>query len=379
MNLRRFVWRNALRNKRRTTLTMLSIGFSLFLLMILLTFMGMLLNPVIEDDSALRLLTIRTTSLADMMPISYLDKIKRVPNVTHAAPLQWFNGTYRDPNYQFANFATDPKAIWEIYSEQKIAPEQATAFIADRTAAVAGEDLMRRYGWKIGDRFTLNGNIFPVDLDLKIVGSFTAPIAQNMLYFHYDYFNEAMGGLNQAGSYVIKVADAASVPVVSEAIDAMFRNTPAETKTQTEKAFVLGFVSMLGNIQLIILSVAGVVVFTMLLVSVSTMAMSVRERLREVAILRTLGFSRWTVMALVIAEAIFVALAGTVLGIALGESLRLLDLDRMTQGFIPKFDPGLSAYLYVLAAGIAIGLLSGLLPGWQATNIPITSAMRQLE
>jgi putative ABC transport system permease protein len=167
--------------------------------------------------------------------------------------------------------------------------------------------------------------------------------------------------------------------MVIDAIDGMFRNSPAETKTTTEKAFVLGFISMLGNIQMIIGSIAGVVVFTMLLVAVSTMATTVRERMREVAILKAVGYSRNLVLALVMAEALFISLVGAGLGICLGESLRLIDLDRITQGFIQKFDPGFSTYAAVVAAGIVIGLVSGFIPARQAANMSITTAMRRME
>jgi putative ABC transport system permease protein len=379
MNFRRFIWKNAFRNRRRTGLTILSIGFSLFLLMALLTFMDTLLNPVVEDDSALRLLVTRSTSIADILPIAYMDKIRRVRGVEHVAPLQWFNGIYKDPDYQFANFGTDPAEIFNIYTEQMLSPEEKAAFVADRKGAVAGADLAKRFGWKVGDKITLTGTIFPVDLDLDIVGIFTADLNQNMLYFRWDYMDEALGKPGVAGAYVVKATDPASVPAVIETIDGMFRNSPAETKTTTEKAFVLGFISMLGNIQMIIGSIAGVVVFTMLLVAVSTMAMTVRERMREVAILKAIGYSRGLVLSLVMAEALFISLVGAGVGIALGESLRLIDLDRITQGFIQKFDPGFSSYAAVVAAGIVIGLVSGFIPARQAANMSITTAMRRME
>ncbi len=379
MNLTRYIWRNALRNKRRAGLTILSIGFSLFLLLALLTFLRVLLHPQLEEASALRLVTARSTSIAEMMPISYLDKIKRVPGVAHVTPLQWFNGIYRDPTFQFANFAVDPRTIWDVYVDQKVTPEERAAFISNRMGAVAGEDLAKRFDWKVGDRITLKGTIFPVDLDLEIVGIFTAPLYQNALYFQYDYFNEALDGINAVGCFVIKATDTAVVPQIAKAIDDMFRNSPAETKTDSEKAFVLGFISMLGNIQVIIGSIAGVVVFTMLLVAVSTMAMTVRERLREVAILKTLGYSRRVILGLVIAEAEFISMIGLAIGLVLGESLRLLDLERITQGFILRWDPSWQTYVWVVTTGVAIGLISGFFPAWQAANMTITGAMRNIE
>ncbi len=377
MNLRRFVWRNAFRNKRRTGLTILSIGFSLFLLMVMLTVRDRLLNPVTHEEAAFRLLTSRSTSLADMMPMAYLDKIRRLPNVEHVAPFQWFNGIYRDPDYIFPTMATDPKLIWDIYTEQKISPDQKAAFIAERVGAVAGEDLVQRFGWKVGDRITLIGTIFPVDLDLKIVGTFKSKQAQNLLYFQFDYLNEAMGNFDKVGAFVIKATNPEFVSAISQSIDGMFRNSPAATRTDTEKAFVLGFMAMLGNVQAILGSVGGVVVFTMLLVAASMMAMAVRERIREVAILKTIGYSRRMVVWLVIAEAMFISLTGAALGIAIGETLRWADMDKITQGFIPRFAPGPITYAGVLGAGIVIGLISGFFPAWRAANMTITGAMRR--
>ncbi len=379
MSFSRFIWKNAFRNKRRTGLTILSIGFSLFLLMALLTFLDTLLNPVIEDDSALRLLVTRSTSIADILPIAHLGKIRRVKGVEHVAPLQWFNGIYKDPDYQFANFATDPAEIFKIYTEQHLSTEAKAAFVANRRGAVPGAKLAQRFGWKVGDKITLMGTVFPVDLDLEIVGIFTADLNENMMYFNWDYFDEALGNPGVSGAYTVKVTDAASVPIVSGAIDGIFRNSPAETKTTTEKAFVLGFISMLGNIKLIIASIAGVVVFTMLLVAVSTMTMTVRERMREVAVLKAIGYPGRLVLWLVMAEALFIALLGAAIGIGLGESLRLVDLDGITQGFIQKFDPGLSTYAAVVGAGMVIGLVSGFIPARQAARMSITGAMRRME
>ncbi len=379
MGFFRFIWRNAIRNKRRTGLTVLSIGFSLFLLTALLTFMDVLMHPPMLDESALRVIVTRTTSIADAMPLSYRDKIRRVPNIEHVSALQWFNGVYKDPDFFFANFGVEANEIFEIYTEQKISPEQKAAFIATRTGTVPSEALAKRFGWKVGDTITLQGTIFPVDLELKIVGTFADPLNQETMYFRYDYMDEALGGLGEVGAFAVKAKDAASVPMAGQAIDALFRNSPAETKTETEKAFVLGFISMLGNVQTIIGSVAGVVVFTMLLVAVSTMAMTVRERLREVAILKTIGYTQSIILALVMGEALLISTVGTVLGLLLAESLKYADMNRITQGFITQFVVLPSTYASVVGAGLVIGLVAGFLPARQAVNLTITGAMRRLD
>ncbi|HUW60230.1 MAG TPA: FtsX-like permease family protein [Candidatus Bathyarchaeia archaeon] len=379
MSLSWFILRNAFRNKRRTLLTVLSIGFSLFLLITLFTFLGILLNPVPNDETALRLIVRGSSSLIQMMPISYLDKIKGVPNVEFVAPLQWANGIYKEPKNFFANFATDPDTIWDIYTEQKVTPETRAAFIGERTGAVVGEDLIRRFGWEVGDTVTLLGTIFPVDLEFKIVGVYTATSGQSIFYFRYDYLNEAMGNMNLVGAFTIKATSPDTVPGVIDAIDTMFRNSPSETKTETEKAFVLGFVSMLGNVQLIIGSISLVVLFTMLLVAVSTMAMTVRERLREVAILKTIGFPRRMVLWLIIGEAVFISCLGFCFALVLTLALTRVDIFTLTQGFVEKFSPGLQMYAMMLSVGIAIGLVSGFFPAMQAANMSIIDGMRKLE
>lgn len=379
MNYRRFILKNALRNKRRTALTVLSIGFSLFLLIALWTFLDLLFNPPQTEQSALRLAVRRSTSLADQMPIAYMRKIERVPHAALVMPLQWFGGVYKEPKNFFANFAVDPGTFWAMFPELRATPEAKRAFAGERIAAVVGEDLMKRYGWKVGDRVTLIGTIFPVDLEFHIVGAYTYELQQNAFYFRYDYFNEALGNTGEIGAFWIKADRAESIPGIIDAVDTMFHNSSAETKTETEKSFVLGFVAMLGNVKLIVGAIAIVVVFTMLLVTATTMSMTIRERLREVAILKTLGFGRETILGLIIGEAVFIGLLGFVVGALLAFALSLSDVYAMTQGFIQFFRPPPSIYALAALTGTLIGALSGLIPALQASGMTITTAMRRLE
>ncbi len=379
MTLPRFVVRNVLRNKRRAVLTILSIGFSLFLLQVLLTFLDALFNPALEDESALRLVVRRSTSLADLIPMSYKDKIARVPGVKYVVPMQWANGIYREQANFFANFAVEPDHLFDVYSEQVVEPEALKAFLNDRTAAIAGEDLMDRFGWKIGDHITLLGTMYPVDLEFKIVGTYRSSRYQNMFYFRYDYFSEALGDFNEVGSFAIMAEDADAVPRIAEEVDALFHNSAAETKTETEKAFVLGFMSMLGNVKTIVGSIALVVVFTMLLVSVSTMSMAIRERLREVSILRAIGYSNRTVFLLILGEALFMALLGLAFGVGMAELFRFVNMDKLTRSFLDKYAPPYQVYAFVVSAGLSIGLLSGLIPGLQAARTGILAGMRRIE
>lgn len=378
MTFRTYVLKNVLRNKRRTALTVLSIGFSLFLLIVLYTFLDLLINPPVTEDSAFRLAVRRSTSLGEQMPIAYMDRIARMPEVQLVIPLQWYNGVYKDPKFLFANFATSTR-VFEMFPEQQVKPEAVQAFAREKTGAVVGMGLVERFGWKVGDRVTLTGTIFPVDLEFLIVGTYDHELDRNNFYFRYDYFNESIGETNQVGAFWVRVKSIQQVDEVSEKIDAMFRNTPAETKTETEKAFILGFISMLGNVRVMVGSIMTVVVFTMLLVSASTMAMTIRERLREIAILKAVGYTRENVLYLILGESALIGCLGFVFGGTLSWSMKFLDLNALTQGFIQAFLPSWKIYAAALGIGIGIGMLSGLFPAIRASGMTISEAVRRLE
>lgn len=379
MNLGRFIIRNALRNKRRTTLTFVSVGFSLFLLIVLFTVLDLLTNPPTTEGSALRLGVRRATSLADNLPISYLRKIARVPHVQIAMPFQWFGGQYKDPKNFFANMAVDGQTFFGMFPELNVSPEAQRAFANERTGAIVGEGLMEKFGWRVGDHITLVGTIFPVDLELKIVGTYAFDLDKSNFYLRYDYLNEALGGRNEIGSIWVKADSAEAIPGIIDTIDGMFRNTSAETKTETEKAFVLGFVSMLGNIRMIIGSISMVVIFTLLLVSASTMSMTIRERMREVAILKSMGYTRQTLLWLVLGESVFIAMLGLIVGLLLSRTLGAIDVFSLTKGFIPFFRPTPETYVGVTLIGVGIGVASGIVPALQASGMTIAQAMRELE
>lgn len=368
-----------MRNKRRTALTCTSVGFSLFLLIVLFTFLDVLLNPPATDESAMRLAVRRATSLADNMPIAYLKKVERVPHVVMAMPFQWFGGYYQETRNFFANFATDPEKFFKEFPELEVSEQAKQAFAAERTGAIVGQGLMKKYGWKVGDRVTLKGTIFPINLEFKIVGTYFFELDKNNFYFRWDYLNEALGQWNEVGSLWVKADSPAAIPGIIDAIDGTFHNTSAETKTETEKAFVLNFISMLGNIRMIIGSISIVVIFTLLLVSASTMSMTIRERMREVAILKAIGYARRTLLVLVLGESVFIALLGVVIGYGLSFGLSKADMAALTQGFIPFFKPTLQTYGSVVLIGIGIGLVSGIGPALQSANMTIAQAMRKLE
>src|SRR5262245_16704940 len=295
------ILRNTFRNRRRTILTILSISISLFLVSTLRTLLDALERPPMTPESAMRVLVRHQTSLANLIPIAYKDRIRQTAGVEEVSTYQWYGGIYKDPANFFAQFAVDPVAFFKIYSDiRPLEPEQLEAFVKERSAALAGVNLAKIYGWHIGDRITLQGTIFPRNMELTIRGFVSGGAGDSVLFFRYDYLNEAMPNLNGASSFVVKARTADDIPVVMDAIDSTFMNSTAPTKTETEKAFVLGFMAMWGNVRTLVVSISTVLIFTIVLVAANTMAMSIRERTGEIAILKTLGFTPGLVMDVLI-------------------------------------------------------------------------------
>lgn len=323
------MWKNALRNSRRTVLTISSIAICIFLVSTLQAVLASIYRVGSGSESShLRVIVHRATGITQPLPISYRQKIAALPGVKAAVGTQWFGGQYIDPSNFFANFAVDTDQFEQVYDNYQIPPDQLAAWKNERTAALVGEKLMETYHWKLGQRITLKGTIFPnFDPELTIRAVYRNPediTQENVLYFHYDYLDEAMrqqiGGLSTIGNYVVKVESAGEVQHVQDAIDTMFRNSAFETKTDTEQAYALSFVSMLGNVKLLLTAVSACVIFTILFVVGNTMAMSIRERTGEVAVLKTLGFQRNTILFLLAGESVVIALLGGALG-AVGAKL----------------------------------------------------------
>ncbi len=266
MKFANFIFRNTLRNKRRTVLTILSISMSLFLISTLRTLLDTLENPPLTPESAKRVVIRHATGLANTMPIKYRDEISRVPGVDSVSSSQWFGGIYKDPANFFAQFAVDADRFFDVYNDiHTQTPEQKAKFIKDRTGALAGVTLAKRFGWKVGDRITLEGAIFPVNPEMTIDGLVNGGASESNFYFHLDYLNELFrpngGAWNQVGTFIVKAKNAEDLPAISENIDGMYESSTAPTKTESEAAFILGFVSMLGNVRLLVMSISTVVLF----------------------------------------------------------------------------------------------------------------------
>ncbi len=358
MKLLRLIWRNASRNPRRTVLTILSITVSIFLVSTLQAILHQL-DSIGEgsDSSHLRLVTRHAVSLGHELPIAHKAKIAALPGVKYVASFTWFGGIYRSPENFFANFAVDVEDFEKLVDEFTIPPDQLEAWKTERSAALVGRKLMEQYGWTLGDRVTLQGTIYPADMEFIIRAVYTAPrdIDERAFYFHWDYFDEALGRRGRAGTFSVKVDSPGDVPRLMDAIDRLFRNTDAETKTETEQAFNLSFVSMLGNVKLLLNVISAAVVFSIMLVAANTMAMSIRERTGEVAVLKTLGFRRNRILLLLVGESVAIALLGGLLG-SVGA--------KGAYAFIGATSTGvktLGSVIFALGATLALGSVTWLL------------------
>jgi len=380
MTLSRFVTKSAFRNKRRSILTVASIAFSLLLLSIMLSiWRGFYLDKG-APDSALRIMTRHKVSLANFLPIYYRDKIRSIPGVVHVAPMTWFGGKYKDdkPENYFPQFATDPDEYFEVAADKIMPPDQLAAWKKDRAGCVVDIDLARKHNWKIGDRVYLQGTIFPANLDLTIRGIYTIDPPNSALYFHTKYLEESVDWFKDtAGFYFTRVDSAEHMPPAARAIDDMFHGSPVPTKSESEQAFKADFIATLGNVKAFILSICGAVVFTTLLVCANTMAMSIRERTREVAVLRTLGFTRSSILRLLLGESIAVALIGGIAGVALG-TLIIGALSRPGIGLPVALHMTAATAAVVMLVAAFVGLVSALVPSYRASHLGIVDALRYL-
>src|SRR5580704_4685148 len=373
--------KNCWRNRRRTTLTILSIAASLSLLGIFMAIYAAFYLSEPTPEQALRLSTINKVSLVFPMPEAYREKIKRVPGVREVMVSQWFGGVYINnrPENLFARFAIEPDKIFIIRGEMKLPEEQKIAFQRERTACLIGRQLADKINKHLGDRITLKGDIFPITLELTVRGIFDTEENNEVLYFDRKYLDESINGAmkNMAGTFAILADSADSVPRIAQAVDDEFRNSTTPTKTESERAFQLSFINALGNVKAFLLSICAAVTFTVLLVSGNTMAMSVRERVREVGVLKTLGFTRESILGMILGEAVLLALLGGAIGLAIAAGL--CSVMRKAPGFIGQIKT-LSIHppvaLACLAVAVAIGLFSSLVPAWNASGVPIVEALR---
>jgi putative ABC transport system permease protein len=380
MTLTRFVTKNAFRNKRRSILTVLSIALSLLLLTLMMTLWHAFALDDGSAESAQRLVVRHRVSLTFTLPMYYRDKIRAIPGVVSVVPVSWFGGIYKDqkPENFFPKFGTDPDEFFKVFRDIQMPEDQIKAWQRDRQGVIVDDSLAAKYGWKIGDRLYIQGDIYPVNLELYVRGIFHSTPDNKSAYFNSKYVEEAVSFFKgQAGTFSILAASPSDVSKIATEIDDMFRNSPQPTKAESEKAFGLEFVAMMGNVKAFILSICSAVVFATLLVSANTMAMSIRERTREVAVLKTLGFTKVGVLGLFVSEAVALSLAGGLLGASLG-SLLVYGFSHAAQlTFFPlRMTPAIFT-LALLTSGI-VGLLSAALPSYHASQINIVDGLRHI-
>jgi putative ABC transport system permease protein len=381
MTLTRFVTKNVFRNKRRSVLTVLSIAFSLLLLTLMMTLWHSFYLDQGSAESAQRLVVRHRVSLTFSLPGYYREKIRAIPGVVGVVPVSWFGGIYKDqkPENFFAQFGTDPDEFFKVFRDLAMPDDQIKAWQRDRQGVIVDDSLAAKYGWKLGDRIVLQGTIYPVNLELNIRGIFHSNPDNKSVYFNTKYVEEAVSFFKgQAGTFSVLAASPADVSTIASTIDDTFRNSPQPTKAESEKAFGLEFVAMMGNVKAFILSICSAVVFATLLVSANTMAMSIRERTREVAVLKTLGFSRRGVLGLFVSEAVALSIAGGFIGASFGW-LAVYGITHSKQfvSFFP-LQVTFSIWLLALVTSALVGLLSSAVPSYHASQINIVDGLRHI-
>lgn len=376
------VWKNAWRKKIRTTLTILSI-FVAFLLFALLNAIGHAFTAGEDVANAERLVVIDKVSLINSIPISYENRIASTPGVESVTHASWFGGYYQDSRNQFPQFPTDPVSYFAMYPELEISDEQREAFSATRTGAVVGHELATKYGWAIGDRIPIQSTIWPKsdgsrtwEFDLVGIFSNADPRASTaFMLMNYDYFDEARQyGNGSVGWYVLRINPGADPVEVSRTIDEGFANSPNETKTSTEAAFAASFAKQFGNIALIVRLILGAVFFTLLLVAGNTMAQSIRERISEIAVLKTLGFADRAVLFIVLSESIMIMLIGGLLGLGTGWIL-VQGMSQQMASTLPGVFLSSDAIVFAILGMVAAGLIAGVFPAAKAMRLTIVDAL----
>jgi len=373
------------RKKTRTLLTLLSV-IAAFLLFGLLQAVKIAFDSGADAADAKRLLATARYSIIDPLPIAHLGPIEKTDGVQSVAYANWFGGKYQDQSNAFPVFAVDPARYLDMYPEFTVDPKQREAFINTRSGAVAGKRLVDRYGWKLGQKLPIHSEIFAkadgsLDWEFELVGIIDAKDpAQvgntDMVLIGHTYFDESRRiGKGSTGWYIIRIDDAKRARDISAAIDARFRNSPDETKTQPEKEFAVGFAKQIGDIGALVTRILGAVFFTLLFLTGNALAQSIRERIPEFAILKTLGFSDGQVAALVLAEAVLLLSLGASIGLGLATAM-MGPLNAQTGGKFPPLFVGATTWGLGLLVVLVLGLLIGLPPAWKVRRLKIVEALQ---
>jgi putative ABC transport system permease protein len=384
MNIIKLVFKNTFRHKLRTSLTVLGITIAILAFGLLRTVLTTW-YAMVEATSTSRLVTRNAISLIFPLPVSYKDKIRQIEGVKGVSFGNWFGGIYIDEKHFFANYAVEPMSYLKLYPEIIIPEDQRTAFIRDRKGAVAGRKLVERYGWKIGDLITLKGTIYPGNWDFILRAVYKGrdqTVDETAFFFNWDYLNETLRKTapqraDEVGFYMIGLKDPNIAAEVSLAIDKTFKNSLAETLTETEKAFHLGFLSMSEALLIAIKLVSFIVIFIIMAVTANTMAMTARERIGEYAVFKTLGFGGGHIAGLIFGESLLISMTGCAVGIALTFPAAKAFAEALSAYFPVFIITSETIYLDIIAS-IIVGLVAAVFPTWRAVNIRIADGLRRI-
>lgn len=384
MHILKLIFKNAFRHKLRTFLTILGVTIAILAFGLLRTVISAWYAGV-EASSASRLVARNAVSLVFPLPLSYKEKIRQVEGVKSVSYGSWFGGIYIDEKNFFANYSVEPKGYLAMYPELIIPPAQLAAFLRDRKGAVAGRKLADRFGWKIGDIVTLKGTIFPGNWDFVVDAIYRGKdqtVDETAFFFQWDYLNEALKKAgrtwaDQVGWYMVEVKNPNLAADVSLRIDKMFKNSLAETLTETEKAFQLSFISMTEAIVVAIRLVSFVIIFIIMVVVANTMAMTARERIGEYAIFKTLGFGAFHIAGLVFGESLIITMVGASIGIVLTFPVAAIFAKELSQ-FFPIFNVEDDTIVMDVIAALVVACVAAIFPAWRAVNIRIADGLRRI-
>ena len=377
------VTRNVLRNRRRSLLTAASVAVSILLLVIFWAVYRFLAAPPAaeSDRSHLVLVVMARTSPIQPMPVSYRQRIERLPGVRAVTQVFWFDARYKNEDTVIASLSLDPKIVPTFFPDWTFAPGQKEQFLRERTAAITSRQLATKYGWKVGDHIYVSSpSYFGVGVDLTLRAIYDGREEQSYLVFHWDYLNEALGRPNVTGQFWILAESSAVMPALMKQVDELFRDEPVQTLTQTVKQVTLNFLSWFGNVKLILVGMSGAVAFAVLLIVANSMAMSIRERTAEIALLRALGFRARQVLALLTAECLAISLAGALAG-ALGAwgICRVISGYTIGGGLLVNLQVGAPGAAFAILSAAVIGLASALVPALHAARLNIAEALRHAD
>jgi putative ABC transport system permease protein len=381
MNLPTFIAKNALRNKRRALLSVLSVAVSLFLLVTLQVALRELTLPVEDAGAALRVAVRNKISIANLLPARQRPIIERIDGIDAVTPFTWFGGKYKnEESMTFAQFAMDPKKLRYIFGEAKMDPAGYEVFESERNACVIGRITAEKFKLKVGDKFTLESTVYPVTMDFKIAGIYSGTADDRNMLFRQDYLDESSGVNGMVGMWWLKVRSAEDMPRVLEKVNKAFENTSAEVRAETERAFQLSFISMWGNIRLLVMLISSAVVFTLLLVSTSTMSMAIRERFRELAILKAIGYRRRELFAFILAESFGLAMAGALIGVGGAYCLFTYgDVSKLTNGLFPYFEVTPKIVGIGVSVAALLGIVASIMPSVAAAKMSVVEGLKTLD